>query len=182
MSDDAPDTHDAPGHGQPAGVDDPAAGTYGDEPPTAVLHPDGGDGAERVDSVDACDTCDATGVPGVVESRHGEVHVECVACHAGRRLAHAGLLTRRQGTVYGHRELLDASRSLTADRLGISANVVDKHLAAARGKIEQARATVDLLDRIDLVRMGPDADDDPDDEPDDHVPVWERNVHDDDDE
>lgn len=122
-------------------VDDAAAGSYGDGEPDT--------GTERVESIDECAACGVQGVEGVVNVRDETVRVECSPCHDARLLAAAGLLTNRQAEVYAYRDVHGVARKATAERLGISPNVVDQHLAASRSKVENARATVEALHDLD---------------------------------
>lgn len=64
-------------------------------------------------------------------------------------IAELGLLTERQAEVYINRDIATNPRKGTADALGISPNVLDKHLRAARDKVEAARATLEALEKID---------------------------------
>jgi len=72
-------------------------------------------------------------------------------------VAQDSLLTQRQAQAYVARDLADLGREETADRLGISPNVVDDHIAIARRKVKQARETVERLDEIDAAIDAPTA-------------------------
>lgn len=63
-------------------------------------------------------------------------------------LADAGLLTERQAQAWVYRDVEAVPREAAADHMGVSANVLDKHLRAARDKIEAAEATVEAAGRI----------------------------------
>lgn len=63
-------------------------------------------------------------------------------------IAGAGLLTSRQAEAFVHRDVEAVPREAAARAMGISPNVLDKHLRAARDKIEQAEATVDAVERV----------------------------------
>lgn len=102
-----------------------------------------------VEAVDECATCGVQGVEGVVDTRDGAVLPECLPCRHARVLAACGLLTARQAEAYAYRSLHGIARQETADRLGISVNVLDKHLAAAREKVDTARATAEALARLE---------------------------------
>ncbi|AOW80121.1 hypothetical protein HTSR_0936 [Halodesulfurarchaeum formicicum] len=65
------------------------------------------------------------------------------------QLTEADLLTRRQAEVWVSREVEGLSRSKTAEKMDISPYTVDDYLADAREKIERARGTVEILDRIE---------------------------------
>lgn len=64
------------------------------------------------------------------------------------RLTDAGLLTERQAAAYYHRRVMGVSRERAAEEMGISANVLDKHLSAAVSKIEGARETVETVQAL----------------------------------
>lgn len=64
------------------------------------------------------------------------------------QLVEAGLLTERQAQAYVHREIDPTPRQAVADMLEISPNVLDKHLSAARQKVEAAESTVAALEEI----------------------------------
>lgn len=64
---------------------------------------------------------------------------------AVERLADTGLLTARQAQAYVLRDVEDLDRQETAARMDCSTNVVDKHLRAARDKVEAARQAIDVL-------------------------------------
>lgn len=57
----------------------------------------------------------------------------------------AGLLTERQAEAFVLRDVEAVPRAAVADSMGISVNVLDKHLGAARKKLETARSTVDAV-------------------------------------
>lgn len=65
-------------------------------------------------------------------------------------LADADLLTDRQALAYAYRDVLGLDRRGTAAAMDCSANVVDKHLRAARTKVDQARRTIESLDALDV--------------------------------
>lgn len=71
----------------------------------------------------------------------------------------AGLLTERQAQAYLLREVQTVPRTQAADYMGVSVNVLDKHLRAARDKVESARDTLERLEEIDD-EMHPPAPDD----------------------
>jgi predicted DNA-binding protein (UPF0251 family) len=64
------------------------------------------------------------------------------------QLADAGLLTERQAEAFVFRDVEVVPRQAAADSMGISVNTLDKRLAEARGKVEDAEATVDALREI----------------------------------
>lgn len=61
-------------------------------------------------------------------------------------LADAGLLTERQAEVYIRREIELEPRWAVAEAMGVSENVHDKHLRAARDKVEAAEDTLDEIE------------------------------------
>lgn len=63
-------------------------------------------------------------------------------------LTAAGLLTERQAEAYVLRDIEQVARKPTAEHMGVSVNVLDKHLRAARDKVEQAEATVEAVEAI----------------------------------
>lgn len=58
------------------------------------------------------------------------------------KLTDAGLLTEKQAEVYIRRDIELEPRGAVADYMGISENVHDKHLRAARDKVEAAEDTI----------------------------------------
>ncbi len=62
------------------------------------------------------------------------------------KLADAGLLTEKQAEVFIRREIELEPRGAVADVMGISENVHDKHLRAARDKVEAAEETVEEIE------------------------------------
>lgn len=73
-------------------------------------------------------------------------------------LAERGVLTERQAGVYVLQDVLGLSGAEVADRLGISPSTVSRHRSAARERIEAARATVQMTDRLDRQTRHLDAD------------------------
>lgn len=63
-------------------------------------------------------------------------------------LADAGHLTERQAEAFVLRDVELVSREAAAETMGISVNVLDKHLAAARSKVDNAEATTEALQSI----------------------------------
>lgn len=64
------------------------------------------------------------------------------------RLATAGLLTERQAEAWVLRELEAVPRPEAADEMGISVNTLDNRLGEARRKIEEAEATVRVVEEL----------------------------------
>lgn len=64
------------------------------------------------------------------------------------RLAETGLLTERQATAYLLRDVEDVPRDAAGSQMGVSVNVLDKHLRSARDKVSAAADTLDELERI----------------------------------
>lgn len=67
---------------------------------------------------------------------------------AVQTIAKSGLLTERQAEAYVLRDVELLGREAAAQTMGISPNVLDKHLRAARDKVEQAEATVDAIQDV----------------------------------
>lgn len=63
-------------------------------------------------------------------------------------LAKRGLLTERQAQAFMLRDVIGAPREDAAATMGITVNVLDKHLKAARDKVHAARHTLDALDEF----------------------------------
>lgn len=76
-------------------------------------------------------------------SRYGPTPPESV-----EMLVEAGLLTERQAQAYVYRDVDPTPRKAVAEMLEISPNVLDKHLSAARQKVESAKATTEALQEI----------------------------------
>lgn len=76
-------------------------------------------------------------------NRYGHTPPEAI-----EKLVEAGLLTERQAQAYVYRDIDPTPRHAVAEMLGISVNVLDKHLSTAREKVDEAEATVDALEAI----------------------------------
>lgn len=71
------------------------------------------------------------------------------------QLAELGLLTKRQAEAYLLRDVHTVGREEAALHLGISPNVLDKHLRAARDKLEAARESLERLEEIEQAHYPP---------------------------
>lgn len=65
-----------------------------------------------------------------------------------KQLADASLLTERQAEAFVLRDVEAVPREAAAEWMGVSVNVLDKHLRAARDKAQAAQATVDAIENI----------------------------------
>lgn len=63
-------------------------------------------------------------------------------------LVDADLLAERQAEAFVLREVEGVGREEAAERMGIATSTLDKHLGAARSKVEAAKQTVDLLEDL----------------------------------
>lgn len=64
------------------------------------------------------------------------------------RLEEAGLLTERQAEAWVLREVEAVPRQAAAESMGISINVLDKHLRAARDKVDAVEETAEAIGAI----------------------------------
>lgn len=62
-----------------------------------------------------------------------------------QRLVDSGNFTERQAEAFVLRDVEATPRQAAADSMGISVNVLDKHLRAARDKVEQAERTIEAV-------------------------------------
>ncbi|ALJ99707.1 hypothetical protein BGV91_gp44 [Haloarcula californiae icosahedral virus 1] len=81
--------------------------------------------------------------------------------HLAQRLAKPGLLTDRQALAYVLRDVEGVGRQEAADRLGCSVSNLDTLLGRARTNLDDARATLEVLQEQDgptpaLVSLGTD--------------------------
>lgn len=60
-----------------------------------------------------------------------------------------GLLTERQAEAYVLRDIKAVPRTEAAEQMDISVNTLDKHLAKARRKVEQAEETIETIETIE---------------------------------
>lgn len=65
------------------------------------------------------------------------------------QLAGADLLTEKQALAYVLRDVYGIPRDDAAADMGVTASTLDKHLSAAREKLDEARTTIDHVDRIE---------------------------------
>jgi len=64
------------------------------------------------------------------------------------RLIEAGLLAPRQAEVFVRREIKAEPRRSVADALGIAPSTVDSTLRRARDVVDEAEATLDVIDQL----------------------------------
>lgn len=70
------------------------------------------------------------------------------------QISDAGLLTERQAAAFVLREIVGMPRVTAANSMDISPNVLDKHLRAARDKIDAAEETLEELEQLEEEEQG----------------------------